>query len=262
MDQEQANKLNRRSLEGFIRLMGSGQEDARVLEYDGVIGSLAPAVAERSIFNSVAYETADALAAARESLAEEYSKAGCAWTVWVPEDDTDASGMLDSLGHHLDGKPRLMTMEIDGFEEPDMTDIDWTGDGSAEVMARINDLAWGYKEGTFAAGMGDNPDGLHIYTANVDGTPAATVSALDVDGDCGIYCVATLEAARGKGLSTALMKRAIWDGAQRGCKTTTLQASKDGAPIYERLGYGDFGALELWEYRESDQDTAEEPWAS
>jgi GNAT superfamily N-acetyltransferase len=261
MDRDQAIELNRRSLYGFIRLMGSA-EGARVVEYDGVVGAVAPAVAARSIFNSVAYDTPDALAAAREDLAGEYAKAGCAWTVWVLEDDTDSAGLLDSMGHHLDGKPRVMSMEIGGFEQPDMTGIEWTGEGSAEVMARINDLAYGYKEGTFAAGVGTDPKDLNIYIADVDGEPAATVCSLDVDGDCGIYCVATLEAARGKGLSTALMKQVIWDGARRGCKTTTLQASKDGAPVYERIGYGDFGAIDLWEYRESDQDTAEEPWAS
>ena len=31
--------------------------------------------------------------------------------------------------------------------------------------------------------------------------------------------------------------------------TGSLQASKAGAPLYERLGFSDFGFFELWERR-------------
>jgi hypothetical protein len=47
------------------------------------------------------------------------------------------------------------------------------------------------------------------------------------------------------------MRRALWDAAGRGCETSTLQATKLGRPVYERVGYEDFGALQMWEYREN-----------
>ena len=58
----------------------------RCLELDGVLAGLTPAVPERSLPNSVLYESEDALAAALPALAEAYDAAGIrAWTVWVPE---------------------------------------------------------------------------------------------------------------------------------------------------------------------------------
>jgi GNAT superfamily N-acetyltransferase len=95
------------------------------------------------------------------------------------------------------------------------------------------------------------PDGLRIYTASLEGRPAATVAARDAGGDCSIWSVATAPEARGRGLSTALMRRALWDAAGRSCGTSTLQATKLGRPVYERVGYEDFGALQMWEYREN-----------
>jgi hypothetical protein len=45
------------------------------------------------------------------------------------------------------------------------------------------------------------------------------------------------------------MRRALADGRERGCEVTTLQATKLGRPVYERLGYRGFGTIEMWERR-------------
>jgi GNAT superfamily N-acetyltransferase len=250
MDRAAWLDLNRRSMEGtfstFVRSNGG-----RLMQPDGVFGVLSPAVPKRSVFNSVIYSDGEALAAARQELAAAYAKHGCAWTVWVPEQDTATARMLEQAGHSLDAEPRAMGIELDGFPEPALDDIEWTADGDHETMCLLNDHAYGYPEGTWRGGMGpDRADGLRIYMAYLDGEPVATVSSRDHQGDCSIWNVATEEAARGRGLSTALMRRALWDAAHRGCPTSTLQATKLGAPIYQRVGYRDFGALGMWEYRE------------
>jgi hypothetical protein len=45
------------------------------------------------------------------------------------------------------------------------------------------------------------------------------------------------------------MRKAMADAAGRGRRTSTLQATKLGVPVYRRCGYADFGALQMWELR-------------
>src|SRR3989442_9725384 len=97
---------------------------------------------------------------------------------------------------------------------------------------------------------------MHAYLARLDGVPAACVAAIDHRTDCGIYFVATAPEARGRGLATVLMARALADARERGCRTTSLQATKMGYPIYARFGYQDLGTLQMWERR------ATEAWSS
>lgn len=222
---------------------------AQLLELDGIVASVNGAVAERSVFNSVVYTDPEALAASHEELAANYADAGCSWTVWVPERDEGTARMLEAAGHTLDAQPRAMGIELDRIEEPDLSELDWTAEGDLEEMAALNDAAYGYPPGTWIRGVGRQQPGLHVYMARVEGKPAATVCSRDTDGDCTIWNVATAGWARGRGLSTALMRRALFDAAQRGCPTSTLQATKLGAPIYRRCGYEDFGAFGMWEFR-------------
>lgn len=248
MDRDGWLDLNRRGMEAafaaFARSAG-----ARLIERDGVFAIVNPAVPERSVFNSVIYSDGAALAGARDELAAEYAAHGCAWTVWVREDDAETAAALERAGHLLDAEPRAMGMELAGFEQPDLSDLEWTDEAGLELAGLLNDRAYGYPEGTWVRGTGPAPDGLVTYVAFTEGKPASTVAALDAGGDCSIWNVATAEEARGRGLATRLMRRALWDAARRGCATTTLQATKLGAPVYEALGYRDFGALEMWELR-------------
>ena len=92
-------------------------------------------------------------------------------------------------------------------------------------------------------------EGAHAYAAIVDGEPVACTVALDHAGDCCITFVATLPQARGRGLATELMTRALVDARERGCTSTSLQATKAGEPIYARLGYRSLGPLQMWERR-------------
>lgn len=58
-------------------------------------------------------------------------------------------------------------------------------------------------------------------------------------GIAGVYCVATAESARGRGLAE-LVTRAVTNlGFDGGAPLVTLQASPMGEPIYRRMGYRD-----------------------
>lgn len=237
---------------GFWRAIAAGSEGARPIELPGVFAAVVPAVPERSVFNSVIYEDADALEDALSELARAYEEARvAAWTVWVPEEDERSASLLRAAGHRLDAEPRAMGMALDEVERPSMEGIDWDRDSDLETVGAVNDSAYGYPPGTFSRGMGTPPAGARLYQARLDGWPVATVATLGAPeaDDCGVYLVATRTEARGRGLSTALMRQAVWDARQRGLRTTTLQATKAGRPVYERIGYRDFGALKMWERR-------------
>jgi ribosomal protein S18 acetylase RimI-like enzyme len=254
MEEREWIELNVLALGDWFAAVGGRSPRGRLIELDGVVAAVSPAVAGRSVFNSVAYTDAAALAEHYEEIAAAYAEAGCAWTVWVPSGDEATATMLDRAGHTLDAQPRAMGAELAGVEEPDLGAIEWTAEGSSEELFTINDRAYGWVEGTWRAGLGALPDPCFIYMARVEGDPASTVLSTDhpgLDGgpDCSVWCVGTLEADRGMGLASALMRRAMFDACRRGCATTTLQATKLGRAVYERVGYRDFGPLQMWELR-------------
>ena len=90
---------------------------------------------------------------------------------------------------------------------------------------------------------------LRLYQARVDGEPASVLGTLDEGDDCGIYLVATLKEHRGKGLAGRLLHVALAEARERGLRTSSLQATKLGYPVYERLGYEPICTLQMWERR-------------
>jgi len=241
-------RRNLDGIEAWLRLIASSSPDAELIERDGVTALLNRAAPERSVFNSVVARRAEALTGNRDELARIYAEKGCAWTVWIPEGDRDAAALLAAAGHTLDAEPRAMGMDLAAVEAPDFGDFEWTTAGSTELMCSINDRAYGYDDGTWLRGMGTGDVG-RTYFATFDGQSLSTATAVDADGDCLITCVATVPESRGQGLAGRLIQRALVDARERGCTTTTLQATKAGAPVYERIGYRDFGVLQMWELR-------------
>ena len=62
----------------------------------------------------------------------------------------------------------------------------------------------------------------------------------------GVFNVATVPGARGRGVGRAVTLAALRDGAAAGCRMAVLQASEMGHPVYERLGFRDFGAYDIY----------------
>jgi len=71
----------------------------------------------------------------------------------------------------------------------------------------------------------------------LDGSPVATSALLTSTDVAGIYNVATIEAARGRGIGAAMTVAAVDAGAATGRDLAALEASTMGRPIYERLGF-------------------------
>ena len=252
MERAEGMELQRRNLAAFIRLLGSSSEGAFVIERDGVLASVVPAVPQRSVVNSVVYRDGASLAAALDEVTAAFDRAGiAAWTVWVPDDDRDAAAALEAAGHRLDAIPTAMVLDLEGLPDPDADDLDWDAEADPGEVGRINDLAYGLAPGGFGGALADvrTAPPVRLYQARVDGEPVCVLGTIDDRDDCGVYFVATLKGHRGRALARRLLHVALAEARERGCRTSSLQASPLGYPVYERLGYETICALEMWERR-------------
>lgn len=96
--------------------------------------------------------------------------------------------------------------------------------------------------------FGFESDRYTRYLALWRKTPVAT-SALYLDaGVAGIYFVATLPEARGKGFATQAVQTALEDAQKRGYQVAILQSSDLGKSVYQRIGFQECCPIEIYSW--------------
>jgi len=240
-------QLVRNSMPPFWRVLAESTGGG-VWEGDGVSAAIVPGSPKRSFFNSVLYADPAAMIDSIDGLAAAYAHAGIqAWTVWVPEADTEVAEALEAAGHQLDATPRAMAARLGELRPPDPDpELEIREDRDYERLSSLNEVAYGFAPGEFPVMQGDL-SALRVYLGSVGGETVACAGAFARGGDCEIVFVAVLPEGRGRGISGRLMARALADAAEQGLETTTLQATKLGFPVYVKLGYTDYGELQMWE---------------
>ena len=223
----------------------------RTWESDGVTAAIVPRSPQRSFFNSVLYDDPTSLVATIDELAGVYADAGVkAWTVWVPEADRQVADALEAAGHRLDATPRAMAMPLTELVAPEPDpELEIREEADYELVSKLNEVAYGFAPGEFPAMRGEL-SAMRAYFGSIDGETVGCAGAFMNGSDCEIVYVAVLPEGRGRGISGRLMARALADAAEQGLETTTLQATKLGYPVYVKLGYRDYGELQMWERRE------------
>jgi ribosomal protein S18 acetylase RimI-like enzyme len=180
-----------------------------------------------------------------------YRDAGVrAWTVWVLDGDDRTASALRAAGHVLDGTPAAMggvLAEMDlaprGVARVARSD-DWA------AMARLNAAAYGTPEEDWVNALGDQTDVLGaLYAIGDAADPDASAFISSHDGNAEVCFVATKAELRGHGLASELLRHALREAMAAGCETTTLEATKLGQPVYERMGFRVLGELQMWEQR-------------
>lgn len=248
-------ELLRRSIEGVppeLAALTSGSAGGWVHRSEGVLAGFCPSTPERSLPNSVCYESAEALERKLDWLADAYEEAGIrAWTVWVPHGDPEVAGLLAERGHVLDASPRAMACSIEelGPRPEDVPGIE-IGPLDRSSAGILNDRAYGYEEPAFRAylaGEGERP--IHWRGAFEAGEPVSCVGWVELGDDACVTGVATPPEHRGRGIASRVLYEVLAEARSRGARSASLQATKAGAPIYERLGFKDLGYLEMWERR-------------
>ena len=82
-----------------------------------------------------------------------------------------------------------------------------------------------------------------LWLGYVAGRAVTCAVAYVRDGVVGVYLVATLQEARGKGYGAAISARAAAAAPEL---PAVLQASDLGRPVYERIGFSVVGRFDLW----------------
>lgn len=246
-------ELRRRAVDGVraeVEAFGSGAPDSRLLRRDSLIAAVVPSTPQRSIFNSVFCPDSAVLGRRYDELAGAYEAAGVrAWTVWVADEDRAGARALADRGHVLDGAPRAMAVELGALGDPPPAPAEVEpGPIEPAIAADLNDRAYGYGEDAFRAALaGETAIGWHgAYRGS---EPVGCVGTIEIGDDCCVTGVATPPEWQRRGIAGWLLWRALDEARERGMATASLQASKAGAPAYERLGFRDFGFVELWEWR-------------
>lgn len=97
-------------------------------------------------------------------------------------------------------------------------------------------------------GFGNGVAWTH-YAAFLDDQPVATTSLLLEGSLGGIYNVATLAQARGKGIGAAVTRAAMRYARNHGATQAALQSSDLGKSVYRGLGFVEYCNLRLYDWR-------------
>jgi len=84
---------------------------------------------------------------------------------------------------------------------------------------------------------------LRSYVGLLDGKPVAASQLFLGAGVAGIYWVATIPEARGKGIGTAMTLAPMRDARAAGHRIGILHPSPMGRGVYERLGFEECGRV-------------------
>ena len=106
--------------------------------------------------------------------------------------------------------------------------------------ARAAAVGFGLPEEMAVAVIGEKlwtRPGATVYVGYADREPVASGFAVRSGRTIGVFTIATVPTARGRGFGAAMTGRVVADGAAAGCDVATLQASAMGRPIYERMGF-------------------------
>lgn len=105
-----------------------------------------------------------------------------------------------------------------------------------------------WREAYARCGVGENKPWQHFVAYDGD-TPLATTSVLVVGDLAGIYFVATLPEARGRGIGSAVTRAAMRYAREVGATRAALQSSEIGFSVYRSLGFVERCVVSAYEWR-------------
>jgi len=209
-----------------------------------------PATDVRAVHSDVPFPMFNAVVGARfgddarhrtAEVADSFIEAGLPWMWWVTPSHTspeleavlaergleheDVPGMYADLG---DAPP---APEVAGLRIEEATDTA----GFVDVMVAGFGLPELLRE-PLAEVMGRFSDAINLV-GSLDGVPVACGTAYLTGTTAGLYNIATLEAARGRGIGYAVTLELCHRARTAGAEHAVLHSSESGRPVYERAGF-------------------------
>jgi GNAT superfamily N-acetyltransferase len=173
------------------------------------------------------------------------------WWVGPGAAPADLEAHLAAAGLPYDGDVPGMAVDLAALREDrppprglrfDRLDPDAPGEALAAYTRVLgvafhvsDDVRRAYQDGMAASRL-SGPGWTH-YLGRLDGAPVAATSLLLAAGVAGIYNVATVPEARGRGVASALVAAALREARAWGYRAGVLQSSQAGFSVYQRLGF-------------------------
>lgn len=234
--------------EGGISWYRSGQPNA---ELNGIVRAQVPP----------GDDPGAVIAAARERVSPD----GQPWTWWDPPAAIER--LLPAAGLYLNSRDTGMAADLarmpTSVETPAALTVERIRDDAGALAWRLafraahgqppNAPTTPEREAAVLRGFApagyDASEPLRLYLARLAGVPVAVSQLFIGAGTAGIYCVATLPAARRQGIGAAVTHAALTDARALGYHMAVLGATALGAGVYRRLGFAACGGLTeyVWE---------------
>jgi GNAT superfamily N-acetyltransferase len=144
---------------------------------------------------------------------------------FLPDEEPYPGMVLHPLPDAPRPAPGVTVVAVDGAGLDEYLDV--------QVAAGLSASS---AETLFSPSFAADPD-VRLFTARLDGRPVGGSLALRSDAASGVYAVGTLEAARRRGVGTALTWAAIEAGREWGRDVIVLQSSPMAVSLYADMGF-------------------------
>ncbi len=213
------------------------------------------------LFNGVAHVAlpADAVRPVVDRLSGHIKKHGAPGLWWVGPQSRpgDLGTMLENAGLQSIGETPAMAMDLAALGAPPAVErfAMETVQSAATQALWARTAAIGTEAPPAAVDALERLEAIIVdagyraqrrYVGYLDGAPVATSALVLEAGVAGIYAVATIPEARGKGIGRLMTVAPLIEARQMGYRVGVLQSSTMGHPLYAKLGFADIGMYRLY----------------
>ncbi len=175
--------------------------------------------------------------------------------VFLSAPPANVEAVLEEAGYQFAASMPVMAVTLDELATPKLPEgYDFSRIESVDAATDWTDcLAKGYG---LPHGLAElfRPDGQSLFGESPaqwfavarNGKIVAVSMLTFEDGLAGVYCVATLEEERGKGLGAYVTAEPLRMAIGMGFETGVLQSSELGLPVYQRLGFREFAQMPMY----------------